>query len=117
MIILDEAHLVSSRDDREDILARYTAELRKYGTAITIVLQNPNTLSETTLENISLKILFRIAEPKIAEYIAKYLASTPILIDNIRIVLPLLPKHHALVVDDTTSTPLIVQIAQDRQKE
>jgi DNA helicase HerA-like ATPase len=109
VVIVDEAHIVASEREEEDILASYTAELRKYGVALMIIIQNPRELSRTTLSNIAVRMLFRITEPEALNYTASYVLGAATLAETVKVTLQMLEPGYALVGEDELPLPLIVR--------
>ena len=75
-IVIDEAHRIFSKKFSRAIISRYLMESRKYGVAIIIITQQPMDITPQIYQNTTIKISFRINEPKNIDYISKILCGT-----------------------------------------
>jgi len=113
VLVIDEAHLVASKNLRRNIVANMATELRKYGLALILITQRLDDLDKSILANIGTKIALRQVEPKLAKYVAESIAvsNNRDEIDILTETLGLLPKGYAIVRDYDINTPLMLRIS------
>ena len=113
VLVIDEAHLVASKNSRRNIVANMAAELRKYGLALILIAQRLDDLDKSILANTGTKIALRQVEPKLAKYVAESMAisNNRDEIDILTETLGLLPKGYAIVRDYNINTPLMLRIS------
>lgn len=113
VLVIDEAHLVASKNSRRNIVANMATELRKYGLALILITQRLDDLDKSILANTGTKIALRQVEPKLAKYVAESIAvsNNRDEIDILTETLGLLPKGYAVVRDYDINTPLMLRIS------
>lgn len=99
LLVIDEAHTIFKREKSKALVNKFFMESRKYGIGIIAITQQPLDTSDAVLANTSLKIIFRINEPRNLDYISRTLAGYHdyLKIQAIKLVLSTLTKHVAVV--------------------
>lgn len=99
LLVIDEAHTIFKRERSKALINKFFMESRKYGIGIIAITQQPLDTSDAVLANTSLKIIFRINEPRNLDYISRTLAGYHdyLKIQAIKLVLSTLTKHIAVV--------------------
>lgn len=112
ILLVDEAHLIASKNIKRNIIATMSAELRKYGLSLILITQRLDEMDKTILANMGTKIALRQVEPKIARYVAEGIAlsNEKEEIDVIVKTIGMLPLGYAVVRDYYIREPLLVQI-------
>ncbi len=112
VLLVDEAHLIASKNMRRNIIANMSAELRKYGLSLILITQRLDEMDKSILANMGTKIVLRQVEPRVAKYVAEGIAlsNEKEEIDVIVKTIGVLPQGYAIIRDYYIREPLLVQV-------